>query len=148
MSCKIDYHNQPNSGGYFLLKYDAINHLKFLNMINIFKVDLASLGFLRMGLFALAITSTLMSLIDSLLQTQASSATTDSFWTVFLTVVVPVLSLLFIVVIFFDYVMSRVRAADLQDDSRLHFLAISRIELLIIALMLAYWVPFFMSLGR
>lgn len=116
--------------------------------MKLFKVELASLGFLRLGLFALAITNTLVCFIEPLLLSQTSTPVGDSFWSVFVTVVAPVLSLLFIVVIFLDFVMSKVRASDLQDDSRLRFIAISRIELLIIAIMLAYWIPFFMKLGK
>ena len=90
----------------------------------------------------------LIPIIDPFLRSQASLPAANSIWAVFLTTIAPVLSLLFLVVIFFDYVMSRVRAADLQDDSRLRFIAISRIELLIIVVMLAYWIPFFMALGK
>ena len=116
--------------------------------MNLFKVEIASLGFLRLSLFVLAISNMLISSTEPLLRSQASVPANDSFLTVFLTIIAPVLSLLFLVVIFFDYVMSRVRAADLKDDSRLRFIAISRIELLIIAIMLAYWIPFFMALGK
>lgn len=115
-------------------------------MINLFKVDLASLGFLRLSLLLLAISNTLIPFIDSLLGSQASSSADDSAWTVYLTLIAPVMALIFIVVVFLDYVMSRVRASDLQDDARLRFLAISRIELLVIAVMLVYWTLFFLSL--
>ena len=117
-------------------------------MINLFKVDFASLGFLRLSLFTLAISNMLITIIDPLLRSQTSVPAADSIWTAFITIIAPVLSLLFLVVIFLDYVMSRVRAADLQGDLRLRFIAISRIELLIIAIMLAYWVPFFVSLSK
>ena len=115
-------------------------------MLNLFKVELASLGFLRLSLLVLAITNTLISLIESIFGSQVSSSADHSVWSVYVTIIAPVLGLLFIVVVFFDFVMSRVRASDLQDDTRLRFLAISRIELLIIAFMLAYWVLFFVSL--
>ena len=117
-------------------------------MINLFKVDFASLGFLRLSLFMLAIINTLICFIGPLFLSDASATATDSFWAAIVTLVTPVLSLLLLVVIFFDYVMSKVRASDLQDDSRLRFIAISRIELLLIVIMLAYWIPFFMSLGK
>jgi len=39
-----------------------------------------------------------------------------------------------------------VRAADESGEQRAYYLGISRIELLAIGLMLAYWVPFFLTL--
>ncbi|MCP4392571.1 MAG: hypothetical protein GY802_30055 [Gammaproteobacteria bacterium] len=51
-----------------------------------------------------------------------------------------------IVVILFDYIMSRVRAADAQGDEGRYYLLLCRIELFFIGMMLAYWIPFFLTL--
>lgn len=111
-------------------------------MIKIFEVQLSSFGFLRLSLYSLAILNTLLNLIGPLLSSPASAPESTSFWLIFATIIAPVLSVLFIVVIFLDYVMSNARASDIEDDSHQKFIAISRVNLLMIALMLAYWVPY------
>lgn len=115
-------------------------------MKKLFTIQLSSLGFLRLGLIFLAFLNTLLSLFYLLAHSLSDWPAADTLWSPVLTMVVPVLSILFLVVIFFDYVMSRVRASDKQDERQLHFKAISRIELLIIAILLAWWVPYFMTL--
>ena len=51
-----------------------------------------------------------------------------------------------LVVVFFDYLMSRVRASDATGEERDRFILISRIELAMIVLYFAYWGPYFASL--
>jgi hypothetical protein len=67
-------------------------------------------------------------------------------WTVLTTVIAPVLAPLFIVVILFDYIMSRVRAADADGELRGLFVSIGRIELAVIGICLLFWVPYFIFL--
>jgi len=70
-----------------------------------------------------------------------------STWSAIPAIVVPVMAPILIVVILFDYIMSRVRAADEPDgEQRRHYLLTGRIELILIGIMLAYWIPFFVSL--
>ena len=59
------------------------------------------------------------------------------------TLIAPVMAPLFAVVILFDYIMSRVRAADADGEERARFAAIARIELAVIAITLLFWVPYF-----
>lgn len=115
-------------------------------MTQSFKTKLASLGALRLGLFTIAIVNSLLPLIDSILQQLLSTDLTDSIWAVFPTLVAPVMAPLLLVVILFDYVMSRVRAEDETGDARAHFISISRIELLLMVVIFIYWLPFFMAL--
>ena len=52
---------------------------------------------------------------------------------------------LIIVVLLFDYIMSRVRAADAEGVERDRFARICRIELGMLLLTLLIWVPFFIT---
>ena len=114
----------------------------------LFNLQLGSLGFLRLSLLALATINTLVSVIGLILDSLSNVATTTSLWQIISSLVAPVMAPIFIVVIFLDYIMVRVKASDAGDDSSQYFLAISRIELLILGAMMAYWIPFLMSFGR
>ena len=73
--------------------------------------DLAALlGFLRLTLLGFALANASLAMID--LALPPSAADTTNLWTLIAGIVAPVLAPLFAVVIFFDYLMSRVRAAD------------------------------------
>ena len=117
-------------------------------MISLFKVQLSSLGLLRLSLLALAIINILISIINSLLDSPTHSSNSGALWEVLATLVAPVMAPIFIVLIFLDFIMSKVRAADAIGDARQHYITISRIELLMLGIMFAYWVPFLMSFGR
>ena len=101
---------------------------------------LSSLGFLRIALLALALINILLMLIDIIIP---ATTVTDghSLWSILTTLVAPVLAPLLAIVLLFDYIMSRVRAADAEGDLRSRFITISRIELSVIALSLLFWVP-------
>ena len=60
-------------------------------------------------------------------------------------VITPVMAPLFIVVIFFDYVMSRLRAGDTEADPEecAYFASVARVEGFAITLSLLFWVPYF-----
>ena len=58
-------------------------------------------------------------------------------------VITPVIAPLLVVVILFDYIMTRVRAADSDGELRSRFIQIGRIELAMLGLMLLFWVPYF-----
>jgi hypothetical protein len=112
------------------------------------RTQLASLGALRLGLLGLAVLDMLIPFINSQLALLSNEVATLSEWEVISTLVAPVMAPLLLVVIFIDVVMSRVRAADEQGKERKRFIAISRIELIVIGIMLAYWVPFFLELTK
>ena len=113
-----------------------------------FKSRLASLGTLRLGLIIIAIVNMLLPVIDSVLQRLSTSDMSGSIWNAFPTLVAPVMAPLLLVVIFFDYLMSRIQAADAEGEVRDRFIAISRIELMIMAIMFLYWLPFFITLFK
>jgi hypothetical protein len=103
---------------------------------------LSTLGFLRIGLFVLALLNILPPLIDIMLPVTAS---TDghSFWSVLTSVITPVMAPLLMVVLLFDYLMSRMRAADATGSERASYVTIGRIELAVLGITLLFWVPFF-----
>lgn len=117
-------------------------------MTQSFKTQLAPLGALRIGLFTIAIVNSLLPLIDSILRRLISTDLTDSTWAIFPALVAPVMAPLLLAIIFFDYLMSCVRAADESGDARAHFIAISRIELLLMAVIFIFWLPFFVALAK
>ena len=101
----------------------------------------ADLGFLRLGLLGLAILNTLIA-AAYLVASKGSDGLPGGE---IVGVVASVMAPLFLVVIFFDYVMCRVRAADAEGEERRQFRLIGRIELAVIGVTLLYWVPFFYS---
>ena len=103
-----------------------------------------SLGAMRIALIALALTNTLVPLLYAQFG-QPSGAERD-LWQVIANMVTPVLAPLFLVVLLFEYVMSRVRASDCEGAQRARFIAIGRIELAVMAITTALWVPFFVRL--
>ena len=103
---------------------------------------LNSLGFLRVALLALALINILLMLIDVLVPVTTVTEG-HSLWWIVTNLVAPVLAPLLVVVLLFDYIMSRVRAADAEGELRSRFITISRIELSVIALSLLFWVPWF-----
>ena len=100
---------------------------------------LQSLGFLRLALLGLALLNALIPLVDSLLRDDSIA----SSWAAVPEIVCPVLAPIFVVVIFFDIVMSKVRAADAGGAEREFFRRVARIETIVIGITLLYWIPFF-----
>ena len=100
---------------------------------------------MRLALLGLALGNMLIALLGSWF---ALAGTERSPWEIIIVYVCPVLAPLFVVVLLFDYVMSRVRAAEAQGDERARFIRIGRIELVAIGVTLLYWVPFFVSIVR
>ncbi len=94
---------------------------------------LPTLGFLRIALLLLALVNVALPLADILFAFTAGSDRHD-FWTVLIHVIAPAMAPLLVVVIFFDYIMSRVRAADAEGAVRTGFTRIGRVELAAIGL--------------
>ena len=103
---------------------------------------LRSLGFLRVALITLALLNCLVPLI-AMLFPFVLEGDKHSFWSVLITIVAPVNAPLLMVVILFDYIMSRVRAADSEGSERSHYIRIGRIELAVLGITLLVWVPYF-----
>ena len=108
--------------------------------------SLAKLGFLRLGLFTLVILDVLLAGAYQLAGLITEGAAEPSVLAIIATLIAPVMAPILVVVILFDYTMSRVRAADEQGEARAHFLSMGRIDLMFIGLLLLYWVPFFITL--
>jgi hypothetical protein len=101
-----------------------------------------ALGFLRLALLALAIVNVLVPAVDLVLDPAAE----QGLWPVLAGVIAPVMAPLLTVVLLFEYIMSRVRAADAEGDMRAHYQRICRIELAVMGITLLFWVPFFIDL--
>ena len=106
---------------------------------------LSKLGFLRIALISFALFNILLSLIEILVPT-TTQGDGHNLWSVLTTVIAPVMAPLFIVVLFFDYLMSRIRAADAEGTQRKDYTLIGRIELGFIGFNLLFWVPYFIWL--
>ena len=107
---------------------------------------LSSFGFLRLGLLALTAVNLLLSIVYSLFLADPGASVDYSGWEAIPAVVTPVMAPILVVVLLFDVVMSSVRVADEEGESRARYRMIFRTELLAIAIMLAYWVPYVVSL--
>ena len=104
--------------------------------------QLASLVFLRQALLGAALLNLLLPILHALLDEGGAR----SIWDIFATIIAPAMAVIFPVVILFDYVMSRVRAADAEGEQRAHFIVVARIELAVIVLTLLFWIPYFLIL--
>lgn len=109
-----------------------------------FALFLAHAGFLRQALLGLALANALLPIVHAL--SGSSPADGRSLWDVFATLIAPAMAPLLAVVILFDYIMSRVRAADAEGAERERYAAIARIELLAMLVTLVFWVPYFLPL--
>ena len=103
---------------------------------------LPTLGFLRIALLIAALINILLPMIEILVPLTAGDDE-HRLWSVMTSVIAPVMAPLLIVVVLFDYIMTRVRAADTDGELRTEFIRIGRIELAMLGLMLLFWVPYF-----
>ena len=102
------------------------------------KNRIAALGPLRQALLGAALVNLLLPILHALLDDGGAR----SMWDIFATIIAPAMAVIFPVVILFDYVMSRVRAADAEGAVRDHFVVVGRIELAVIGITLLYWIPY------
>ena len=109
---------------------------------------LKTLGPLRIGLLSIALINLLVSAVEWLGNDEFTTQLADnpSLWEVMAIYIAPVNAPIILVVVFFDYIMSRMRAADATGEAQAQFTLIARIELAMIWLYLIYWVPYFVSL--
>ena len=103
--------------------------------------SLGQLGFLRLGLLGLALANTA-------LRPTPGSSIAKSGWEMIPTLVAPAAAPIFLMVILFDVMMSRIRAADAQGEERRKYQLISYVELAVVAIMVAYWLPYFLAIGQ
>jgi hypothetical protein len=115
-------------------------------MVSTLKTQLASLGFLRLGLIGLAIVTMLIPIVEWVVIQLLGELGEHSLLSLSAGLIAPVMAPMLIVVILLDIIMSKVRAADDPDGSGDLYRMISRIDTIMIVVMLVFWVPFFMSL--
>ena len=107
----------------------------------------ARLGLLRLALLLLVFLNILLPAADAVLG-PFGVGDEMSAWQIIVVYITPVMAPLLLVVVFFDYLMSRIRASDADGGEAVHYRVIARIELAVIGLTLLYWVPFFVLLMR
>ena len=115
-------------------------------MVSTLKTQLASLGFLRLGLVGLAIVSMLIPMGEWAVIQLMGELSEHSILALSAGLLAPVMAPILIVVILLDVIMAKVRAADDPACSGDHYRMISRVETILIIIMLIFWVPFFISL--
>jgi hypothetical protein len=103
---------------------------------------LPTLGFLRIALLIAALINILLPMIEILVPLTVGDDE-HRLWSVMTSVIAPVMAPLLIVVVLFDYIMTRVRVADADGELRTGFIRIGRIELAMLGIMLLFWVPYF-----
>lgn len=105
---------------------------------------LPALGFLRIALLLLALVDIALPLLEVLFAFSRGGGE-HGFWSLLATVIAPVMAPLLMTVLLFDYIMSRVRAADAEGAVRLRYVKIGRIELGVIGISLLFWIPYFFT---
>jgi hypothetical protein len=116
-------------------------------MVSTLKTHLASLGFLRQGLIGLAFVTMLIPIVEWVVIQLLGELGEHSLLSLSAGLIAPVMAPMLIVVILLDIIMSKVRAADDPEGSGDLYRMISRIDTIVIVVMLVFWVPFFMSLS-
>jgi hypothetical protein len=101
------------------------------------------LGPLRIGLLVIAALVTLLSAIDWLLFRPPGSGIGNGLWDLASGVIAPTLAPMVLVLLLFDWIMSRFRASDDEDPDAPRFRRLQRIAGIALLLSLGYWVPYF-----
>ena len=104
---------------------------------------IALLGPQRVGLFVIALIITLLSGIDWLLFRPPGSGAGEGSWDLASGVIAPTLAPMVLVLILFDWIMSRLRGGDDEDPDAPRFRRLQRIAGVALLLNLAFWVPYF-----
>lgn len=106
----------------------------------------ATFGFLRLGLLTLAMISMLIPTIEWVVIKLWGDLPDYSLLSLGGGLIAPVMAPVLIVLILLDFIMAKVRAADDPTASGEHYRVISRVDSILIFIMLIFWVPFFISL--
>ena len=115
-------------------------------MASTLKTHLASFGFLRLGLIGLAIVSMLIPMVEWMAIQLNEEPLEDSLLSLSAGLIAPVMAPILIVVMLLDVIMAKVRAADDHTSSGDLYRMVSRVDTILIIVMLIFWVPFFISL--
>ena len=104
------------------------------------------LGLLRLSLLLLVVLDILLSACWILLRYLVGIEAGHASWEVIPSLIAPVMAPILFVVILFDFVMSSVHAADNPGAEGARHRRFKRIQVSFIALLLLYWVPFFLMM--
>ena len=106
----------------------------------------ALLGPMRLGLFAFAVIATLLSGIDWVLFRPPGSGSGENLWDLASGMIAPTLAPMILVLILFDWIMSKFRGSDDEDPAAPRFRRLQRIAGIALLLSLAFWVPYFVAM--
>ena len=112
-------------------------------MFSTFKTQLASVGFLRLGLFGLAILSMLLPIIEWAVVQMIGELEERSVLALSAGLIAPVMAPTLILIVLLDIIMAKVRASSAPTGSDSVYIAISRVGTLLIIIMLLFWAPYF-----
>ncbi len=115
-------------------------------MTSTLKSNLASFGFLRLGLIGLAIVSMLLPMVEWIAIQLIEERLDDSLLSLSAGLIAPVMAPMLIVVMLLDVIMAKVRASDDHTSSGDLYRMVSRVDTILIIVMLAFWIPFLISL--
>jgi len=112
-------------------------------MVATFKTQLSSLGFLRLGLIGLSLLSMLLPIFEWVVIQFSGQIAERSALGFSAQLIAPVMAPVLIVVILLDIFMAKIRTADDPTGAGIFYKTISRIETILIIIMMAFWVPYF-----
>jgi hypothetical protein len=112
-------------------------------MVATLKTQLSSLGFLRLGLIGLSLLSMLLPIFEWVVIQFSGQTAERSVLGFSAQLIAPVMAPVLIVVILLDIFMAKIRTADDPKGVGIFYKTVSRIETMLIAVMMAFWVPFF-----
>ena len=115
-------------------------------MFSNLKTHLLELGFLRQGLFLLAVATMLLPTIEWLVIQSLGELDKYSILAISAGLIAPIMAPILIVLILLDVIMSKVRVADDAQGEGVRYRVIIRLEVVLMLAMLAFWIPFFISL--
>ncbi|MFT5549106.1 MAG: hypothetical protein ACJA0I_001386 [Gammaproteobacteria bacterium] len=107
------------------------------------KTQLSSFGFLRLGLIGLSILSILLPVFEWVVIQFLGEIAERSALGLSAQLIAPVMAPVLIIVILFDIFMAKVRTSDDPMGIGVLYKTISQIETILIVVMMAFWVPFF-----
>ena len=105
------------------------------------------LGPMRVGLLAITVFLTLLSGIDWLLFRPPGSGSGENLWDLSSGLIAPTLAPMVLVVILFDWIMSKFRGSDVEDPAAPRYRRLQRIAGIALLLGLVFWIPYFTAMA-
>ena len=104
---------------------------------------LSILGPMRISLLMFSVLLVLVSGLDWLLFRPPGSGSGENLWDLTSGMIAPTLAPMVLVLILFDWIMSRFRGSDEEDPDAPQFQRLQRVAGTALLLNLAFWVPYF-----